>query len=252
MATDVIKSGKKSRKDVKKNVHEGHRDRMRQRFCQNGVDGFAAHEALELLLYYCVPRRDTNEIAHELLNRFDNSLSAVFDAPIEQLMEVEFISFNAAVLIKMIPALARLYVADRIAPGDYIRTSEDAKKYFRAQMFAREVETFMMAYLDNGSKIISCENVAEGSINAAKVDMSKIITSAVSKRASSCVAAHNHPRGSAFPSKEDVESTRRIQKSLNEINVSLVDHIIVGAEEDAVISMAESFRYGDIFGNKKD
>lgn len=252
MATETVRKNADQEKRVKKNYHEGHRDRMRQRFRESGIDSFAAHEALELLLYYCIPRRDTNEIAHELLAHFDNSLSAVFDAPIDELMKVNYISFNAAVLIKMIPSLARLYVADRIAPGDYIRSSDDAKKYFRAKMFAREVETFMMAYLDNGNKVINCETIAEGSVNAARVDMNKIVTAAVSKRASACVAAHNHPRGSAFPSKEDVDSTRRIMNSLGEVNVNLLDHVIVGAEEEAVISMAESFQYGDMFKNDHD
>lgn len=247
METVIVDKKSKSQAAAKKNYHEGHRDRMRQRFRENGMDGFAPHEALEMLLYYCIPRRDTNEIAHQLLEHFDNSVAAVFDAPIDELVNLPYISFNAAVLIKMIPALARLYVSDRISPGDYIRSSEDAKNYFRGKLFAREVETFMMAYLDNGNRIINCETISDGCVNAAKVDLNKITVSAVSKRASSCIAAHNHPHGTAFPSKEDVDSTHRICETLRKVNVNLVDHVIVGAEDGAVISMAESYQYHDIF-----
>ena len=228
-------------------VHDGHRDRMRNRFRENGLDSFAAHEALELLLYYCIPRRDTNEIAHRLLARFDNSISKVFEASIEELMEIEYISFNAAVLIKMIPALARMYVADKVAPREKIESADDAKAYFRAKFFAREFESFMMLYLDNGNKIINCEVIAEGTVNASRVDIGKVVSSAVSKHASSCIAAHNHPRGTPFPSSDDVYSTKKIISSLKDVGVDLVDHVIVGSEEYDVLSMADSYQYGSMF-----
>lgn len=228
-------------------IHDGHRDRMRQRFGQNGLDSFAPHEALELLLYYCIPRRDTNEIAHKLLAKFDNSISKVFEASIEELMQVEYISYNAAVLIKMIPALARMYVADKVAPREKITSADDAKAYFRAKFFAREVEMFMMLYLDNANRIINCDLISEGIVNASDVDMAKIVSSAVSKRASSCIAAHNHPRGTPFPSRDDVDSTEKILSYLKDIQVELLDHIIVGSEEHEPMSMAESYRFGSMF-----
>ena len=250
--SDGIRMGKeiRGRETGSGNIHEGHRDRMRRRFERSGFDHFSQHEALEMLLYYCVPRRDTNELAHELLRHFDNSLSAVFDATVSELTEVSYISYNAAILIKMIPELARLYTEDRVSPGECIKSSEDAKAYFRGKLFARESERLMVAYLDNGGKIISCDTVSEGTVNAARTDMSRIIGGALTKRAAGCVIAHNHPHGTAFPSAEDVESTKRIKTLLDEIGVNFYDHIIVG-EDDEAVSMAESYKYGYIF-KKRD
>jgi len=248
MATEKSKNAAKIVKEP--GIHEGHRDRMRQRFEQVGMDSFAAHEALEMLLYYAVPRRDTNEIAHKLLAAFDNSLANVFEASIEDLMKVEYISYNAAVLIKMIPALARLYVADKIAPREKISSADDAKAFFRAKFFAREKEMFMVAYLDNGSKLISCEVISEGTVNAADVNMSKVAFTGLKKNAANCIAAHNHPRGTPFPSADDILCTKNMVQCLGEVGLNLLDHVIVGSEEYEVMSMAESYRFGDMFKHR--
>ena len=87
-------------------IHDGHREKMRQRFLKGGLDSFADHEALELLLYYAIPRRDTNPIAHALMERY-GSLSAVLTAPVEDLQRVAGIGESAAVLLKLAPQLYR-------------------------------------------------------------------------------------------------------------------------------------------------
>ena len=109
-------------------IHDGHREKMRRRFLQGGLEPFADHEALELLLYYAIPRRDTNPIAHALMERY-GSLAAVLDAPVEDLQKVEGVGESAAVLLKLVPQLyrkARLAEAER---ETVLNSSERAGAY---------------------------------------------------------------------------------------------------------------------------
>ena len=87
-------------------VHEGHRQRKKEQFREHGLDAFADHEALELLLYYAIPRQDTNPIAHRLIERF-GSLEGVFSAPAYELQKVEGVGENAATLIRLLFPLCR-------------------------------------------------------------------------------------------------------------------------------------------------
>lgn len=229
----------------KPNIHAGHRDRMRKRFEEGGFDNYQPHEALEMLLYYCIPQKDTNEIAHDLLAHFDNSISNVFNASVQELTSVNYISYNTAILIKMIPEFMRMYIDDRNAVGEYIKSTEDAKKYFNAKLFGLDYEVFLIVYLDNSCKIISCEVLEKGTVNAAKVDLNKILKGVLTKKAASCIVAHNHPKGVPFASTEDFETTKKIITFLDHINVTLKDHIIAG--ESGIIALSESMYYGDIF-----
>ena len=232
-----------------KNYHEGHRDRMRAKFAEHGGDVFEPHEMLEMLLYYSIPRRDTNEIAHSLLEHFHGSISEVMDASVSELMEVRYISYNTAVLIKMIPTFCRMYEQDIAKPKESVTSASAAKAYFKKKFFGRENEMFYMLFLDNSGKVISCELVAQGSVNTANIDINKIVRLAISTHASSAVAAHNHPRGTPLPSADDLNGTKKLYAALANINVSLNDHIIVGAD-NMPASMAETDRYGYIFSPK--
>lgn len=113
-------------------VHDGHRERMKSRFVEAGLDGFNDHNALEMLLFYAVPRKDTNELAHRLLKQF-GSLASVFEAKHEELMRVDGIGENAATLIKLIPEISRRYLLTKSLPTKVIRRSEDAGAYFVAK-----------------------------------------------------------------------------------------------------------------------
>ena len=231
---------------MEKNYHEGHRDRMRSKFEEFGGDVFEPHEMLEMLLYYCIPRRDTNELAHALLDHFNGSVSLIFDASVAELMEVKGISRNAAVLIKMIPTLSRMYEQDIMAPKDVIKTTAQAREYFKKKFYGREYEMFYAAYLDNNMRVLKCDTIAQGTVNTTNIDVGKIIKGAVATRASYVVISHNHPRGLPLPSKEDVRGTKIIFNSLHYLGVKLIDHVIVGRENEPE-SMADSLQYKAIF-----
>lgn len=218
-------------------LHEGHRKRLKERFLTKGFSGFADHNILELILFYSIPRKDTNEIAHRLLKRF-GSLSAVFDAHMDELTAVDGVGESTAVLIKMFPEAARAYMNDKVKDGVVLDSSEKAGAYLVPRYVGIQNEVIILICLDAKCKVISCSQIVEGSVNATEVSIRKILETAIRCRATSVIISHNHPSGIAVPSHEDVVTTAKIKKSLEIVGIEFNDHIIV-ADEDFV-SMRDS------------
>ena len=218
-------------------IHEGHRERMRERFFHEGMDYFSDYEALELLLYYAIPRKDTNPIAHSLIDHF-GSLGQVLDASVEELEQVSGISRNAAVLIHLVVGLGRLYGVKRAEEIKILNTIEECGDYLKPYFFGRVNETVFLLCLDARCKVISCRKVGEGSVNSANVPIRRIVEMALGANATSVVLAHNHPSGIALPSAEDVLTTHRVAAALRTVDVILVDHIVVA--DDDFVSMVHS------------
>lgn len=216
--------------------HKGHRDRMRKKFLLNELDGFETHEALELLLYYAVPRKDTNPIAHRLLERF-GSLSAVLDAPVNALTEAG-LSQNAAVLLKLVPGMCRLYLEDKHDNMQKVINEDNMGELLLNKFIGREYEAVVLMLLDAKYKELFCGVISKGSVSACELYIRKIVQMALSNNAKYAVLAHNHPSGVALPSKEDLEATKDIYEALALVDVRLIDHIVV-ADNDYV-SMSQS------------
>ena len=217
--------------------HDGHRKRLKARFIKSGLDDFEPHNVLELVLFYGVPRKDTNPIAHRLINRF-GSLSAVLDAKPEELMKVDGITENTAVLISMLPAIARKYLEDKVEVVNSVEGFSDVGAYLMPKFVGRTVETLMLASLDNKNRIISCTIVAEGENDKANVSKRKVMEEAMRVGATRVILAHNHPRGFAMPSNEDIFLTEEIYSLLKSVGIDLVDHLIFA--EDDFVSLAAS------------
>lgn len=217
--------------------HDGHRKRLKARFMKTGLDDFEPHNILELLLFYSVPRKDTNPLAHKLISRF-GSLSGAFDARPEELMKVDGVTENTAVLISMIPQIARKYLEDKAEAVNIIGGFSDIGKYLMPKFVGRTVETVMLAALDNKNKIISCSIVAEGENDKVNLSKRKIMEEVMRVGATRVVLAHNHPRGFAMPSAEDIYLSEEIYALLKTVGVELVDHIVFA--EDDYVSFAAS------------
>ena len=218
-------------------VHDGHRDRKRDQFLRCGAESFAEHELLELLLFYAVPRKDTNPIAHALIDRF-GSLQGVLSAPVEELMEVPDVGQSAAVLIRLI---APLYRQALILAADHevvLDTRERIGEYFRDLFIAQSTEVMYQLCLDGKGKKKSLHKLSEGDVGSVGINMRQIVENALRAKAVAVVLAHNHPSGVALPSSEDKVATQMVQEALENMGVRLVDHFIV-ADND-YISMAES------------
>ena len=222
-------------------VHDHHRERLRERFLKEGLDGFAPHQVLEMLLFYCIPRVDTNTLAHELLNRF-GSLTAVLEASPSELMKVKGIGPNAACFLSFSAAFCRYYMIDRANNnGQCLLTVEEWSGHLEPYFLGKTNEAVYLLCLDVKGKPLSCNIISEGSVNSAGIQIRKVVEAALSMNASFAVLAHNHPSGLAFPSGDDVETTKMVASALRTVDVGLLDHIIF-ADDDSV-SLAQSGYY---------
>ena len=218
-------------------IHDGHREKMRRRFRETGLEGFADHEALELLLYYAIPRRDTNPIAHALMDRYD-SLSAVLNAPVEDLQKVEGIGESAAVLLSLVARISRKARLADAAQETVLNSSERAGTYLLERFSGETREQVYLLCLDRKGKLLACKRLADGDVASADLNIRKVVETALLTSASAAILSHNHPSGVALPSADDEAATRQVRDALRTIGVELVDHIIV-ADRDFV-SMADS------------
>ena len=218
-------------------IHEGHRQRLKDRFRREGLDNFDELYVLELLLFYCIPRKDTNPIAHRLLDHF-GSLAAVLEASPEELEKVEGINTSASTFLSLITQVGRYYQVCRAEPGDILRTSDQCGNYLMPYFFGRDTETVFMLCLDAKCKVICCKKVGEGNVNSANIPIRRVVEMALSANATSVVLAHNHPSGLALPSADDVQTTLRVSAALETVEITLADHIVVCGDD--YISMAQS------------
>lgn len=230
------------------NVHKGHRQRLKRRFLLNGLDDFEQHQALELLLFYAIPRCDTNPMAHRLLEHF-GSISAIFDAPIDALKEAG-ISETTATLLKIIPEFSRLYLDDKYNNKNKIINFDNLIEYFANKFVGRNEETVILLLADSKGKEVFSGVIAKGSINTSDVPVRKVVDLSLRYNAKTAVIAHNHPSGVAIPSIADINTTKDIYEALDHVNVLLVDHIII-ADGDG-ISIAQSQLGEGIFYSCED
>lgn len=223
------------------NEHSGHRDRLRERYLSEGLDGFLPHNVLELLLFYSVPRRDTNVLAHRLIEQF-GSLVGVLNAAPEQLAQVEGIGMNAAVHLHLVADIARRYYAEAITPLPNDAQREDLMRYYGKKLVAAcnglPEETLYLVCLDNNLREISTDRISTGAPNAVQLPGRKIAEVALRHHAPSILLAHNHPRGLAIPSREDIAATLSLRDALRAISVDLIDHFIIAGSD--YVSMAQS------------
>ena len=218
-------------------IHEGHRERLKERFRKEGLDHFTEIQALELMLFYTIPRRDTNPIAHALLETF-GSFSQVVEAPVEELMKVKGVGQSTAQFLAMVPQLGRYYQKNRDSQAKYLYDIDQCARYLLPFFFGRRSETVFLLCLDAKCKMLCCRELGDGDANSAGLSVRKVVETALGVNSSSVVLAHNHPSGLAIPSAEDVLTTRQLAMALQTVDVQLVDHIIV-ADGDYV-SMAQS------------
>lgn len=212
-----------------KSPHEGHRSRLRKRYLDNGFDSFEDHEILEMILYNCYTRRNTNDIAHKLLDAF-GSISAVFEASVDNLMKCG-ISESVATYLHMIPDVCRVYFDDRNNMRNKIIDMDKIGEYFVNKFIGRLDECVYLLLMDNKCKEIFCGVISTGNPITSDVSMRKIVDLAMRYNATNAVISHNHPSGVALPSKADIEMTNMLHNVLSSIGVRLVDHIIVADEE---------------------
>jgi len=218
-------------------IHEGHREQQKQKFLTYGLDSFTDVEALELLLYYAIPRRDTNGAAHALLDRF-GSFRGVMEAEEKELSAVPGIGRNAAGLIRLVTALNQRYLRQGPARGIRLADSKSVCAYLVPKFAYCSEETALLLTLDGAGRLIRCHQLAEGQSNQVLLSSRTIVDLVLRDKAVKVILAHNHISGVALPSDSDIATTNHIHHALALIDVELLDHIIV-CDNDCV-SMRDS------------
>ena len=218
-------------------VHDGHRRRMRRQFSEHGGEGMNDVQFLEMLLFYVIPRSDTNELAHALLERY-GTIRGVLDAELSDILKIEGIGENAALFLKTLKEALRRYMTSPLQKTAYICSSADAGRYFLPILQYETEEKVYLMCLNGRGGVISCSQVATGTLCVVNVSIRKIVDEAVRRRCVSAVLAHNHPSGFAIPSAEDRSFTMELKRALLLMDVRLMDHIIVA--DDDYVSFAQS------------
>lgn len=222
-------------------IHDGHRQRLKERFYQEGLDHFDDKHALELLLFYCVPRLDTNPLATRIMDRF-HTFDAVLDATPKELMEVPGVGENIANYLMLLKSAWRFYETRKKASQTKLLLSiDDCREYLRTYFINRTVETVYLLCLDAKCKPICCKMIGEGSVNSASVSIRKIVETAINANATTVILAHNHPSGLAVPSGEDVQTTQRLERALKAVEIVLAEHFVFAGEDASAIMNTQGY-----------
>ena len=221
----------------KKQMHAGHRKRVKEEFRKLGLGHFPPHKVLEMLLFYSIPQGDTNEIGHRLMESF-GSLPDVLDAPIELLVRTPGIGPESATYIRILGDVIGRYTQEKSRPPKAIRNISQAKDFMRHKFFGESAECVYLACLGSNGKVLYSEKVSRGTGQNVNIMPGEIVRVAVICSAVKIILAHNHPNGICNPSREDLHTTKLICDQVRHVNIELMDHIIVAP--DGVCSMAES------------
>ncbi len=229
------------------NSHDGHRSRLRKRYVHGGIEALSDYEVVELFLTMSIPRIDVKPIAKNLLSKYGN-IRGILEAPMEDLLKVKGVGESAAVSIKLMHDIITLYHSNQLeTSGDEISTISKLMRYFKSKISSKRNEVLELVCFDAKLRVIpdACVTLFEGSVNSANVDLRKIVEIAIKKGASSIAIAHNHPSGDPSPSLEDVRFTKKLSDACKPINLSFIEHVIVG--KNACFSFRRDGRFDVLY-----
>jgi DNA repair protein RadC len=207
--------------------YKDHRQRLKKKFSESGVDAFHDYEVLELLLSYAIPLKDVKPLAKELISRF-GSLKGIMDAEKDSLEKVKGIGAHTAILIKLIKEMGILYLKEKAKEKPQITCTSELLDYCKTYMGGLKDERFCVIYLDAQNRMTDIETIQEGIVNQAVVYPRKVLENALKKKASAVILVHNHPSGHVKPSDADIRLTKTIQETAKILDIIVHDHIIIG------------------------
>lgn len=213
---------------VKDLQNNGHRQRLKERFLSAGRNAFADHEFLELILHFAIPRKDTKELAKELLVHF-GSINNVLSAPIEDLVNFKGIGESSAALLHLIYQTHIKLHEVELKEQKTISGPNDLLPLLKS-MFSNEKKEFFASIFLGPNNNILAKNITQGTVDQAAVYPREIAEKALLNKASRVIIAHNHPSGNLSPSNADKQITQKIKSSLQLLDIDLLDHIIIGNE----------------------
>lgn len=216
--------------------HEGHRERLRERYLRAGIDGLNEHEVLELMLTYAIPRRDTKPIAKALIERF-GSIDRVLKATAEELSAVDGMGPSSAVFLTLFDQVWHLCAEQRSRKGSDLSSVTKVKEHCMGLLSGYREELLYVLCLNPKLELIAAVKMASGTVNGVTVAPRQVAEEALRRGASGVVLAHNHPSGNPSPSREDIRFTTEVRRALEALSIPLYDHIVVG---DTATSLKEN------------
>lgn len=212
--------------------HLGHRKRLRERFLRAGTEGLADYEVIELVLTLAIPRSDVKSPAKYLIGKFGN-IRGILDADMEELGAVKGIGPVTPISLKIIKAVATLYLQQSSEGQDVLADPSRLIEFWRMRIGSLTNEVFQVGYLDSGFRLLrdGIESIEEGTVDRATVYPRRVIESALRRKAAALVLAHNHPNGQVHPSEYDKLLTRAVVLAAETVGVRIVDHLIVSPSE---------------------
>ena len=233
-----------SNQTTKKNIHAGHRERVRENVLKNGFEQLEDHRLLELLLFYSIPREDTYEIAHRVLNEF-GSFSVIIKATPKKLTQVQGVGKNSAIQIAAIGELFKRVIEEGAVKRTPYKTIEELVALVKSQYLNEKNEKMLFICFDSAMRLKKIESFTEGDSVRTSTELKTALSKILENDPSFVIMAHNHPEGPALPSNTDVTSTSTVSTTLRRLGINLADHIIIN--RTAYFSMREDTRYKNLF-----
>ncbi len=219
----------KTAKPKTKNVHTGHRERLKKQYTLNGINSMTDIQQLELLLFYAIPQKDTNPIAHKLLEKFGN-IKNVLNASVRDLCTVEGIKESSATFLKIVSNMTN--VMSQPTEGALINSTKLAREYCEKFYVGVNLEQFHVVCLSKNNKVIGTKMIKSGTIDEIKVEIRDITEFAISINCNRIIVSHNHPQGNGEMSDEDFRFTYSLVCSCMLNDIEILDHIIVGTDKN--------------------
>lgn len=233
------------RDTVDNNLHKDHRQRVKKEFLRQGFsDSTPPHKILEMLLFYSIPRSDTNETAHLLLEHF-GSISGVLDADINELKKIKGVGENTAILLKLMVPVIRRYINGKTADKNCFQSVDEVGEFLMRKYMGFSKEIFAITSFDNKGRLLGFDVISEGNLATVTVTTRSVVEKVIQRNAGCIVLSHNHPGGQATPSDTDIQTTVRLCEAIRNLNVTVIDHIILC--DDDYVSLALSKQYRHIF-----
>ncbi|GHV41993.1 UPF0758 protein [Clostridia bacterium] len=215
-------------KDNEKNVHIGHRERMRERYIESGIFAFSDHEIIEFLLYFAIPQRDTNALAHKMLAEF-GSLHNLMDTHPLEISRRCGVSMSCAILLTIAPQVHKRYAESKMKEKIFFSNTKDVGNYLVSLFAAETSECFYMLCFDTRQRLIAPALISRGTIDKSQIYIRQVAEAALKFKAASVVLSHNHPNNDLEPSPEDLDATAKIVSALDALDIETLDHVIVNA-----------------------
>lgn len=231
--------------DGKVNIHKDHRKKVKDRFFECGFTGMPDHNILEAILFLGIPQKDTNPIAHELIDTF-GSFSGVLEAKKSDLLKIKGMTESAAFAIMSYLPVNRRYIESLQKKKPVFETDDQLVDFLRPMFFEKStIERVFVLCFDSKNRLIACRNICDGDISSALFDVRELTRVVLEVNAQRIIVAHSHPHGIALPSREDIATTKLIYEMMKFIKVHLDDHFII--TDTGYMSMAKSRHYTHIF-----